>query len=417
MDRVLTEHWIARIPPCPSALRGRDVVVLSHQRWGSHFTPIHGTALRLAQHNRVLFMEPPDSAATLLRDRTARAALGRTFRRLDRFGGNLGVYNVPPLFLPFQPYSGLIRRSIDRTYLGMVRDGMRQMALRDPVLWIYQFNTVGVAAALAPALTVYECFEETAEFTRRERVRRYIRETDGRLCSQADVVIVPNEQMRAARAALSRAIHVLPWPVDVEHYGQAMDPALPIPADLQAIRRPIIGFYGNMDACRFDVPLVVALARRRPEWSFVLIGGFWPGFDPAPLRAEPNIHCLGARPLAELPAYVKGFDVSVIPYAVNSFTRSITPLKLMEYLATGKPVVSSALPAAQAHANVLRTAGTVEEFEAALSAALADPTAGLAERLDVAREHDWAHYMQRKTAIAAEALDAREAARRAEERR
>jgi len=410
MDRALTEQLMARIPQCPTALEGRDIVVLSHQRWDSHFTPIHGTTLRLAQRNRVLFMDPPDSVALLLRDRSARAAFARTFNPFDRFGPQLGVYRVAPLFLPMQPYSRWIMRSIDWTYARMVRDGLRRMGMSKPLLWIYQFNTVGVAEALDPVATVYECFEETAEFARRERVRTHIREMDARLCRHADLVIVPNEQMRATRAALSREIHVMPWPVDADHYGEAMNPALPVPDDLKAITPPIVGFYGNLDSCRFDVPLVVGLARRRPEWSFVLIGPFWQGFDPAPLRAVPNIHCLGPRPLAALPAYVKGFDVSWIPYAINGFTRSITPLKLMEYLATGKPVVSSALPAAEGHADVLRVARSIDEFEVAIAAAMADPASNRETRLRVAREHDWAHYMLHKTEIAAAMLARRESA-------
>jgi len=417
MDRALTEYWMARIPECPSALRGRDIVLLSHQRWDAHFTPIHGSALRLAQHNRVLYMEPPDSAALLLRDRAARRALVRAFNRLDRYGDNLGVYHAPPLFLPGQPYSRLIMNSITRTYVRMVRDGIRRMALRDPLLWIFQFNTIGVAEALAPAPTVYESFEEISEFARRERVRRFIREMDARLCRYADVVIVPNEHMRDTRADVSRAIHVLPWPVDVDHYGDAMNPAVRVPDEIGALPKPVIGFYGNLDARRFDVPLVLELARRHPDWSLVLIGGFWPGFDPAPLRALPNIHCLGPRPLAELPACVKGFDVCIIPYRVNGFTRSITPLKLMEYLATGKPVVSTPLPAAEAHANVIRVARSVDEFDAALLAARAEPASDRDARLRLARAHDWAQYMEKKTAIAARMLAARSAGASAGEAR
>lgn len=396
MNSAETRHWMERIAPCGTVLRGRDILVLGHQRWDAHFTVVHGTTLRLAQQNRVLYMEPPDSAASVLHQRGARAALQRPFHRLERFGDTFGVYHVPPLFLPFQPYSRAILRSIEWTYLRMVRDGMRQMGLVDPLLWVYQFNTVGIVDALRPPVTVYECLEEAAGFTTNPRKRQYVRELDARLCRRADVVFVPNAQMHATRQPLNPNIAMLPWPVDYEHYSQAMNPDLGVPADLRCIAPPIIGFYGNLDARRFDVPLIEGLARRRPDWSFVLIGGLWPGFDPGPLRSQPNVHLLGEKRLADLPAYLRGFDVGIIPYALNEFTRSITPLKLMEYLATGKPVVSAPLPAALPFADVLGIAGGVEEFEARITAALADPQGGRAARLEVAREHDWNHCMQRK---------------------
>lgn len=405
MNRAETQHWMAEIPRCATALQGRDVVVISHQRWDSHFTPVHGTTLRLAQRNRVLLMEPPDSAAGLLHHRGARVALMRTFNRLERFGSSLGLYHVPPLFMPFQPYSRLILRSIEATYLWMVRDGIRKMGLRDPIFWAFQFNISRVVDALSPPVSVYECVEEAAGFAKRERVRKYIQEMDAKLCRRADVVFVPNEQMCEARRSIARGIHIVPWPVDFEHYNRAMDPALPVPDDLRAIAPPIIGFYGNFDACRVDVPLIVGLARRRPDWNFVLIGRLWPGFDPAPLKEFSNIHLLGPRALEQLPAYIKGFDVGLIPYALNDYTRSITPLKLMEYLASGKQVVTTPLPSALAHGDVLRIARDIDEFEAQLAAALANPRDREVERLRVARENNWDAYMQRKTGVVAALLD------------
>jgi glycosyltransferase involved in cell wall biosynthesis len=246
---------------------------------------------------------------------------------------------------------------------------------------------------------VYECLEEAAGFTRSPRKQRYVREMDAQLCRRADVVFVPNAQMHATRKAISRRIEILPWPVDADHYGQARDGDLAVPADLRNIPNPVIGFYGNLDTCRFDVELIQGLAQRRPDWQFVLVGRLWPGFDPAGLRRLPNVHLLGEKRLADLPAYIRGFDVGIIPYRLNDFTRSITPLKLMEYLATGKPVVSSPLPAALPYADVLGIADGVDEFEAQIVAALDEPAGRWEERQRVARRHDWASCMRRKADI------------------
>lgn len=405
MNKIETLDWLAKLPPCDTRLAGRDIVVLGHQRWDAHFTVLHGTTLRLAQQNRVLFMEPPDSAASILHHRGARAALGRMFNRLELCGKSLGIYHVPPLFLPFQPYSRAILRSIEWTFLRMVRDGIRRMGLSDPLFWVYQFNTARVVEKLDPPLVVYECIEEAAGFTRSPRKQAYVRDLDAQLCRRADVVFVPNAPMLTARRPLARAIHVFPWPVDFDHYHQAAHPALQVPEDLARIAPPIIGFYGNLDPCRFDIELVHTLAQRRPRWNFALIGPFWQGFEPGPLRRCPNVHFLGPKPLRDLPAYLKGFAVGIIPYGLNEFTRSITPLKLMEYLATGKPVVTTPLPAALPLGHVLRVAADADEFEAQIAAALADPEAGRDQRLSVAREADWRSCMQQKADIVLRLLE------------
>ncbi len=388
-------------------LEGENIIMFSLQRWDTHFTCIHGTALRLAQRNRVLFMEPPESIAKLPFEPAARRSFRHMFRRLETFGASLGIYHTPPLFLPMQARSKLILRTVNATYHRMIRDGLRRMrmSMDDTIFWIYQFNLVGLVEAINPKLAIYECVEEAAEFTPKPRLRNYVKTMDSLLCRRADLVIVPNNILYETRQAIAREIHMLPWAADIEHYNQSMDPNLRIPDDISGIHRPIIGFCGNIDPCRFDVELMLTLARRHPEWSIVLIGRLLATFDPRPLQQAPNIHLLSMKPLEELPAYIKAFDVCTIPYVMNSFTRSITPLKLMEYLATGKPVVTTALPAALMYPEVLRIAATHDEFEAHVVDALDDPLNGIKRRLAVAQENNWNHYMKHKTAIVAAHLN------------
>ncbi len=404
MNRQETLRWIERIPPCAGELAGEDIVFLSHQRWNTHFTPVHGTVLRLAQRNRVLYMEPPDSIAWIRHQPAARRALIRTFDRVEVVNDNLTIYHTPPLFLPLQAKSRAILKSLHIIYRWMIQDGMRRMGVGNPVLWIFQFNVAAIVDSLHPKLTLYECAEEAAEFAKTESLRRYVRNLDAELCRRADVVIVPNPHMLEARKDLCRDIHMHPWPADVEHYGQAMNPDLPVPEDIARIARPIVGFYGMIDPLRLDVDLLLAVARRNPNWNFVLIGGHLQNYDPKPLNALPNIHRLGMKPLEQLPAYVKAFDVCTVPYVLNGFTRSITPLKYAEYLSTGKPVVTTALPAAEMYKGVLRVAHNEDEFEALIAESLSAPDTNVDKRLQVARENNWDNYMQRKTAIVASHL-------------
>lgn len=418
MNRQETEHWIRKIPPCTMELEGQDIVFLSHQRWDDHFTPVHGTTLRLAQRNRVLFMEPPDSFGWLFRmfkdtdhrHPGARKALKYTFNRFESYNDSFAVYHTPPLFLPGQAKSKSILSTMNLGYRWMIQDGIHQMNLVDPIYWVYMLNMVGVIDAINPRLTVYECTEEGAAFTTREHIRRYVEEMDVRICRRADVVIVPNPNMYDARKDLCADIQMLPWAADVEHYSRAMNPDLPIPEDIASIPHPIIGMYANIDRIRFDVDLLVRLARRHPKWNIVLVGRVLPDFDTTPFDRTPNIHLIPKRPLEQLPAYVKAFDVCIVPYLLNGFTRSITPLKYTEYLATGKPVVTTNLPATILYPGVLRIADNIDEFEAHIRDALANPDEGRQERQRVALDNNWDGYMRRKTAAVNAHLDQKTAA-------
>jgi glycosyltransferase involved in cell wall biosynthesis len=412
VNRDETIEWMNRISLCETALFDRDIVLLSHQRWDEHTTPIHGTTLRLAQRNRVLYVEPPDSFGWIVsylresdhRHSAARRALKHSFNRLERFGSNFSVYHTPPIFLPAQARSKLVLKTMDIGYRHMIAEGIRLMGLVDPIFWVIQFNAVGAVQAMKPELVVYQCVEEAAEFVEGDRLKNYVRTMDRKMCEFADTVIVPNPHILDARRSVCRDIHMLPWAADVELFNQAMDPDVVVPDEIDKIKKPIVGIYANIDVRRFSVDFLVNLARRRPKWSFVLIGRILPDFDPKKLRCEPNIHLIGQQPLADLPRFVKAFDVCMIPYEVNAFTRSITPIKLAEYLATGRPVVTTDLPAAHLYEDVVHIAGNLDEFECHIATAMNDTPELREQRLAAAKQQDWHQYMRRVTDIVAGVL-------------
>ncbi len=178
---------------------------------------------------------------------------------------------------------------------------------------------------------------------------------------------------------------------DAEHFGKALDPELPVPADLRRIGGPVIGFVGAVSDYKVNVPWVVDLARRRRDWNVVLIGPLTLGDAAgiAPLRREPNIHLLDQRPYEDLPAYVKGFDVATIPYGRNEYTDRVFPIKFFELLATGKPVVISPLPSLRAYWDAVRVAHDADELIHHCAAALSDPTAGQEDRCQLAARNTW----------------------------
>ena len=382
-------------------LHGEQIVFLSHQRWNTHVTAVQNTAVRLARHNQVLFMEPPDSIGWLLHEPPARAAMTWLLDPLERKSRNLHIYHTPPLFLPGQARADWIARSVTATYEFMLRRAMQRVGFRKPVYWVFQFNTVWLLRAMRARFAVYECAEEWAANESTPHVRDYIRRVDAEMCRTADVVFVPSQDMLRRKQEHNPHTHLGPWGVDLALYGRARLPETSIPEDVRNLPRPIVGIVGMFDGRRLHVELLRTLAQRHPEWSIVLVGRCMPNLDTAPLRAMPNIHLLGMRPVEQLPAYCKAFDVCMLPYHVLDFTRSIMPLKLIEYLPTGKPVVTTALPAAQDFRDVYYVAETVDEFDRMVVQALSDDPRKPELRVRRGADYDWDHLIDKRMQVVA----------------
>jgi len=157
--------------------------------------------------------------------------------------------------------------------------------------------------------------------------------------------------------------------VDLAHFATALDGGLEIPAELRALPRPVIGFFGLL-ADWVDLDLVRDIAKRRPDWSFALVGKQATGTEA--LRGLPNVHLLGQKPYALLPAYCRGFDVGIIPFRKSDLTLRANPLKLREYLAAGLPVVSTSLPEVARYGGLVHLAEGTDGFTQAIARALGE---------------------------------------------
>lgn len=203
-----------------------------------------------------------------------------------------------------------------------------------------------------------------------------------RMLDKVDAVVATARALVERKRPRSGRVHYLPQGVNHAHFATPR----PIPAELAALPRPILGFAGGVSEC-VDVPLLLSLADRMPGASIVLVGPVT--IDAAPL-ARPNIHLLGNRPYAELPAYVQAFDVGLIPYVLNDWTLAVDPLKLLEYLAAGLPVVTTPLPEAAKYGEVIAIEPAGPRWLDAVAALAArGPAAGRSERQDVARANTW----------------------------
>ncbi|GAA4012544.1 hypothetical protein GCM10022408_26620 [Hymenobacter fastidiosus] len=226
---------------------------------------------------------------------------------------------------------------------------------------------LGKSRHLTPVLTVYDCMDELAAF---KFAPPKLRQLEQELFQKADLVFTGGQSLYEAKSLQHHDAHAFPSSIDKDHFGQART-TLPEPADQARIAHPRVGFFGVIDE-RLDLGLLGDLAAAHAEWQFVIIGPVVK-IDPADLPRSANIHYLGGKDYQELPAYLCGWDVATLLFADNDSTKFISPTKTPEYLAAGKPVVSTPIRDVvrpYAELNLVQIASTAEEFGQAIAAAL-----------------------------------------------
>lgn len=264
-------------------------------------------------------------------------------------------------------------------------------ALPQPVVaWLYDPCAMGVAARLDVAFTVYDCVDDYAEQTRGDARRRaLVTAADRSAADLCRVVFATSHTQERRLHALNTNTHFVPNVGDHAHFAPAAERSFATP-EVLALPRPVIGFAGNMLAGKVDFALLERLARKRPDWTLLLVGPVPEPALTAELSALPNVHLLGARPYDELPRYVAGFDVGLIPYVANDYTRSCFPLKLYEYLAAGKPVVATGLPElAGMEPDVVLAAGDDAVLAAVERGLAARTSTDVARRMEIASRNTW----------------------------
>ncbi|HSI42156.1 MAG TPA: UDP-galactopyranose mutase [Xanthobacteraceae bacterium] len=236
-----------------------------------------------------------------------------------------------------------------------------------PILWFYSPMMYPFAAHIPAAAVVYDCMDELSNF---RFAPPALRDNERRLMQRADLVFTGGFSIYQAKRDQHRNIHLFPSSVDCDHFATARSP-LAAPADQADLPGPVLGYYGVIDE-RIDLPLIAAVAAARPHWSLVMIGPV-AKIDPEELPRAQNIHYLGIKDYADLPAYLAGWDAALMPFAINDATRFISPTKTPEYLSAGKSVVSTPVADVVRHYGALQgvtIADGAAEFVAACEHAL-----------------------------------------------
>ena len=328
-----------------------DVLCFSHLRW--HFVtqrPQH-LLTRCARDRRVFFWEEPYWDADDTGDGTPSLEV---------------MHEEPSLWVirPHLPRGG----NADEMLRVLLHDFMKNKDIERYVRWYYTPMMLGFTNELRAEATVYDCMDELAGFLGAPP-DLLLREQE--LFQQADVVFTGGMSLYEAKKSQHGNVHAFPSSIDVEHFASAREMSED-PQDQAAIPHPRAGFFGVLDE-RFDVALLGEVARLRPDMQFILLGPV-AKIDSASLPKAENIHYLGGKSYTELPQYVAGWDVAMMPFAINEATRFISPTKTPEYLAAGKPVVSTAIH------------DVVANYGAEGMVAISSDAAGFAAALDAALE-------------------------------
>jgi glycosyltransferase involved in cell wall biosynthesis len=349
-------------------------IVAFAKDWHEDPTSNHHVLRELARTRRVLWL---NSIATRTPKLGSARDLGKIRRKLGEFfRGAVNVENdlwvMSPLALPL-PHSPAARAINAQVLRGTVRALRLRLGIKDFQLWTFLPTTADYVGTLGERGAVYYCVDEWSMFSYLDRERTVAQERA--LLGKVDAVFAINHALAEAKRAVNPATYVSPHGVDHALFSRALDRATRVPADLEAIAQPRLGFYGTLQDW-VDFELIAHVARSRPQWQIVLIGQQL--VDVSAITGLANVHLLGQKKHDELPAYCKGFDVGMIPYRIDQRMTFVNPLKLREYLSAGLPVVSTPVPEVARYADRVRIAATKEAFVTACEQALRE--GGASER-------------------------------------
>lgn len=352
--------------------------------WGRHPGSAEFLTRQLLESFRVIWVNSLGwRAPRLCRSDVARAfSKMRAAATVERPHPNLVVFH--PLVIPWYRM-----RAVRQLNARMLHTAVCTLARRQGFSRHALMTTYPAAADLFHRMSgmrrIYYCADEYTAFPGLQP--ELVRALEARLLAAVDVVVTTSRALYEAKSAMHSHVVYLPHGVDAEHFAKAADPSTPLPDDLVPLARPIVGFIGLI-ADWVDLALVRALALARPSWSIVMIGRV--ATDLAPVRDLPNVHLLGHQPYASLPGYCRGFDVAIIPFLTNALTERVNPVKLREYLATGKPVVSTPMPEVRQFEDLVHIAGSAEAFIQKIECSLREDPSLPSRRMAHVRHQTWA---------------------------
>ena len=380
-------------------LNNKNIICISSIDWDFIWQGHQEIMSTLARNgNRVLFIEntgvraPRINDAGRLRSRFRNWKKG--FKGIRKLKENLYIYS--PLVLPL-PYSRIAIKINKFLMLSVVKKWMDSMEFHDPIIWTFLPTPIvpDIVGELNSSIFIYYCIDD---FASSSKGARKIKKAEEKVIKQADLVFTTSHKLRDRCSLINKNTHLFPFGVSVDHYNETRDAKVDKPADMRDISaHPIVGYVGGIHKW-VDLNLLKEIALKH-QGSIVLVGP--EQVDLSALKGIKNIYILGKKQKEELPNYVKFFDVGIIPYLKTKYTDNVYPTKINEYLAMGKPIISTKIPEVVALNNeqggdFINLIDDEKDFREALQKSLSiTPKEILQKRIDVANSNSWAHKIEK----------------------
>jgi len=389
-------------------LKNENIICISSIDWDFIWQGHQEIMSALAEKgNRILFIEntgvrtPGIRDISRIRSRIKNWLKGVKGIRKER--ENLYIYS--PLVLPF-PYSRVARWINRRLILTVLEKWMRVVDFSDPIIWTFLPAplSLDIADSLMKKLIVYYCIDN---FSVSSASAKKIRKSEERLLSRSDLVFVTSEELRDKCSKHNSSVYKFPFAVSFEKFEKTRLEDTVIPDELRHIKSPIVGYVGGVHKW-IDQELIRNLAEGHPEYSFVFVGPVQTKIST--LLKLKNVYFLGKKDHERLPLFIKYFDVCTIPYLITDYTKNVYPTKLNEYLALGKPVISTSLPEIRLfnkeYDDVVYVAENAKVFSEHIKKAVGeDESSFVNKRIDVAQKNSWESRIEKMSSTIGKELE------------
>jgi glycosyltransferase involved in cell wall biosynthesis len=364
-------------------MRFPDLIFVSMENWDEVWRRnqflCSGLARRFPQ-SKILFVGLPRDVSNAARRRDLSELRGEVTRTVPDYP-NITVTR-PLKLTPNTLHKGRLLN--ERMFRRHVRGVARKLGMERPLLWLNPHDAVHMPGRMGERAVLYDITDDWALASRPEREKLLIENQDQRLCRRADLVVVCSQSLAQSRRAHCKQLLLLPNGVDVGHYQIA-----PCRKPSQSTSHPVFGYTGTLHDDRIDSDLIVQLAQAFPTGQIVLIGpNFLSSASQQKLSAQPNVECAGPVPYARIAQEMQRFDVCIVPHTESAFTETLNPIKLWEYLACGKPIVSTNVAGFRDYPQLVHLASGTAFIEACRQALQEDPALCQARR-DEAAQHSW----------------------------
>jgi glycosyltransferase involved in cell wall biosynthesis len=368
------------------------ILFVSTADWNNpYWTNKQHVALQLAARgHRILYVESQGLRSPTLTGKDFRRMLGRLKRGLRRpqyVRENLWVWS--PLVIPLQKYA--LVRWLNQIILRLgVLIWSSIYGIRTEILWTYSPLTTKLYDLRRYRLTVYHAVDDIS--AQPGMPAHVIKEGESDLVAKSNIIFTTSPNIQESLAPLNPETYFFSNVADFSHFNRALNDSTIVPDDIASIPGPRVGFVGAISSYKLDFGLIQSMANLRPDWSFVFVGEIGEGdplTDASSIKNIENIYFLGGRPYNSLPGYMKGIDVAILPNNLNEYTKSMFPMKFFEYLAAGRPVVSTPLHALRGFDQVVEFADDAADFCKSIENMLNGEGPSLQSRLEVAREQTY----------------------------